>query len=48
MVGSAMATYRMFQKFDLVAEYVYRETDTNDARMAYDRSQTVLSIRWMP
>ena len=47
-IGSAMATYRVFEHFDLVAEFIYRETESNDDRLAYDRTQTVISIRWMP
>jgi hypothetical protein len=47
-IGSARATYQMFEHFDLVAEFFYRQTDSNDTRLAYDRTQTVLSVRWMP
>jgi hypothetical protein len=48
MIGSAMATIQVFESIDLVAEFIYRETDSNDTRLAYDRTQTVLSVRWMP
>ena len=47
-IGSARATYRMLEHFDLVAEFFYRQTESNDTRLAYDRTQTVLSVRWMP
>ena len=47
-LGSAVATYRIFEDFDLVAEVLYRSTDSNDERLAYDRMRTALSVRWMP
>lgn len=47
-VGSVLASFAMTEHFDLVAEFFYRETTSNDTRLAYDRTQAVLSLRWIP
>jgi len=48
VVGSAVASYRMTDTLDLVAEYYYRNVDSSDERLAYGRSQAVLAVRWSP
>jgi tetratricopeptide (TPR) repeat protein len=47
-VGSVLASFAMTEHFDLVAEFFYRETASNDTRLAYDRTQAVLGVRWVP
>jgi tetratricopeptide (TPR) repeat protein len=47
-MGSIIASYRMTQSLDLVGEYYYRDVASNDARLAYNRSQTMLAVRWSP
>lgn len=44
--GSLFATYRMSWDLTLVAQYNYRNVDSNDTRIAYDRAQYALGIRW--
>jgi len=44
--GNLFATYRMPWDLTLVAQYNYRDVDSNDTRIAYDRSQYTLGIRW--
>jgi len=45
--GGAMATFRMTDTLTLVAEYLYRDVTSNDARIAYARSQILFGVRWM-
>ena len=47
-VGTLTATWRMTESLDLIGEYFYRSVSSNDTRLAYDRTQSVLSIRWSP
>ncbi|MFQ5567984.1 MAG: hypothetical protein ACE5EU_16650, partial [Paracoccaceae bacterium] len=44
--GSVSATYRMAADLSLVAQYNLRDVDSNDTRIAYDRAQYALGIRW--
>lgn len=44
--GSVYATFQMSWDLTLVAQYNYRSVDSNDTRIAYDRDQYVLGIRW--
>lgn len=46
MDGSFFAAYEIAWDLTLVAQYNYRKVDSNDTRIAYDRSQYVLGIRW--
>jgi tetratricopeptide (TPR) repeat protein len=48
VLGSALVTFAMTEHFDLVAEYFYRDTASNDDRLAYNRSQALLGLRWTP
>ena len=45
-IGSFVASYRMTDSLDLVAEYHYRDVQSNDERLAYGRSQAILAVRW--
>jgi len=47
-MGSILASYRMTQSLDLVAEYNYRDVVSNDDRIDYTRGQTILAVRWSP
>jgi hypothetical protein len=40
------ATYRMTERLSLVGEAIYRETDSNDLRIQYQRNQFILGVRW--
>ncbi|MCP5090989.1 MAG: hypothetical protein GY949_08725, partial [Gammaproteobacteria bacterium] len=40
------ATYRMSDRLSLVGEAIYREADSNDLRIQYQRNQFVLGVRW--
>ncbi len=40
------ATYRMTKHLSLVGEAIYREADSNDLRIQYQRNQFVLGVRW--
>lgn len=40
------ASYRMTERLSLVGEAIYRETDSNDLRIQYQRNQFVLGVRW--
>ncbi|MFQ6004035.1 MAG: hypothetical protein ACE5OQ_00910 [Woeseia sp.] len=44
--GSFSATYSMASDLSLVARYNFRDVDSNDTRIAYDRAQYALGIRW--
>ena len=44
--GSFLATYDMAWDLTLVAQYNYRDVESNDTRIAYDRAQYMLGIRW--
>jgi len=44
--GSMEAAFRMTRHLDLVAEYVYQDTASNDTRLDYTRSQAMLAVRW--
>lgn len=46
MIGSLNASFRMAWDLTLVAQYNYRDVASNDTRIAYDRSQYVIGIRW--
>ena len=44
--GRLFATYILAYDLTLMLQYNYRHMDSNDTRIAYDRSQYVLGIRW--
>ncbi len=44
--GRLVATYGMAWDLTLVAQYNYRQVDSNDTRIAYDRSQYVIGLMW--
>jgi hypothetical protein len=44
--GSLFATYDLAYDLTLMLQYNYRDVDSSDTRIAYDRSQYVLGIRW--
>jgi hypothetical protein len=44
--GSLFATYALAYDLTLMLQFDYRDVDSNDTRIAYDRSQYVLGIRW--
>lgn len=44
--GSLVASYGMAWDLTLVAQYHYRQVDSNDTRIAYDRSQYVIGLTW--
>ena len=44
--GSLFATYTFTWDLTLVLQYNYRDVDSNDTRIAYDRSQYVFGVRW--
>ena len=46
--ASLIATYRMTRSLYLVFEGRFRERVSNDTRIAYDRNQFILGIRWEP
>ena len=46
--ASLIATYRMTRSLYLVLEGRFRERESNDTRIAYERNQFVLGIRWEP
>jgi hypothetical protein len=37
----------MTDTLTLVGEYLYRDVTSNDARIAYGRSQILFGVRWM-
>jgi len=41
-----LAVYRMTKQLSLVGEAIYRETDSNDLRIQYQREQFTLGVRW--
>ena len=44
--GSLFASYELAYDLTLMLQYNHRTVDSNDTRIAYDRSQYVLGIRW--
>ena len=44
--GSLLATYRFSWDLTLVAQFSYRDVNSNDKRIAYDRGQYVIGVRW--
>jgi hypothetical protein len=44
--GSLVATYGMAWDLTLVAQYNYRQVDSNDTRIAYDRNQYLIGLMW--
>ena len=44
--GSLFATYKLAWDLTLILQYSFRDVDSNDTRIAYDRSQYVLGVRW--
>lgn len=44
--GRLLATYKLAYDLTLMLQYNFRDIDSNDTRIAYDRSQYVLGIRW--
>lgn len=44
--GSLFATYSLAYDLTIMLQYNFRDVDSNDARIAYDRSQYVLGLRW--
>ncbi len=45
-IGSVAANLRLSDHFSLVGAFVYNDVTSNDARLAYNRSQFELSLRW--
>jgi hypothetical protein len=45
-IGSVAATLRLSDHFSLVGAFVYNDVTSNDARLAYNRCQYELSLRW--
>lgn len=45
-IGSILATYRMTEQFSLVGTLIYQDVESNDTRLAYNRNQFTLSVRW--
>ncbi len=45
-MGSLAATMRLNQHLSLVGAFVYNDVTSNDTRLAYNRSQFELSLRW--
>ena len=45
-IASVIADFRMTRSLTLIAEYRYDDADSNDARIAYDRSRISLTVRW--
>ena len=46
LAGSLLATYRFSWGLTLVAQFSYRDVNSNDRRIAYDRGQYVIGLRW--
>ena len=46
VLGSLIATFDMTRHLSLVAEVRYDDVTSSDTRLAYNRNQYVLSIRW--
>jgi hypothetical protein len=44
--GSLFATYELAYDLTIMLQYNFRDVDSNDTRIAYDRSQYVLGLRW--
>jgi hypothetical protein len=45
-IGSILATFRMTERFSLVGTLIYQDVESNDTRLAYNRNQFTLSVRW--
>lgn len=45
-IGTVAATVRISRNFSLVGAYLYNDVTSNDARLAYNRSQIELNLRW--
>jgi hypothetical protein len=45
-IGSILATFRMTDHFSLIGAVTYQDVGSNDTRLAYNRNQFALSIRW--
>jgi len=46
IVGSVLATFKLTPQLTLVTEYRYQDAQSNDARIAYNRSRIAVSILW--
>ncbi len=44
--GSVLATFDLTPQLTLVTEYRYRDAQSNDARIAYNRSRISISVLW--
>ena len=44
--GSLFATYKLAWDLTLILQYNYRDVESNDTRIAYDRAQYVFGVRW--
>ena len=44
--GTLRATFDMTSQLTLITEYRYEDTQSNDARIAYNRSRIALSVLW--
>ena len=44
--GRLFATYKLAWDLTLILQYNYRDVDSSDTRIAYDRSQYVFGVRW--
>lgn len=45
-IGSLLATFRITEQFTLVGTMIYQDVESNDTRLAYNRNQFTLSVRW--
>ena len=46
IIGSVLFTFDLTRSFTLVTEYRYHDSQSNDARIAYNRSRISVSIVW--
>ena len=44
--GSLFATYKLAWDLTMILQYNYRDVQSSDTRIAYDRAQYVLGVRW--
>ena len=44
--GTFRATFDMTRQLTLVTEYIYEDSQSNDARIAYNRSRIAISVLW--
>lgn len=46
IIGSVLFKFDMTRQFTLVTEYRYHDSQSNDARIAYNRSRIAISLLW--